>query len=68
MSARSPYVEAYEIKGVWASRRYFVARRLTQAAFLLVFLTQGLQNERLWFRVRFMLSVRGHGFPMWPNA
>ena len=39
MSARSPYAEAYELKGVWASRRYFALRRLAQAAFLLVFLT-----------------------------
>ena len=39
MSARSPYTEAYELKGVWASRRYFALRRLAQAAFLLVFLT-----------------------------
>lgn len=39
MSARSPYAEAYELKGVWASRRYFILRRIAQAGFLLAFLT-----------------------------
>lgn len=39
MSARSPYLEAREMKGRWRSSRYFVARRAAQAAFLIVFLT-----------------------------
>ncbi len=39
MSARSPYAEAYQEKGVLASRRFFIARRLSQAIFLIVFLT-----------------------------
>ena len=39
MSARSPYAEAYQERGVLASRRFFVARRLSQAIFLIVFLT-----------------------------
>ncbi len=39
MSARAPYIEAREIKGRWLSIRTLVLRRLTQAAFVLVFLT-----------------------------
>ncbi len=39
MSARFPYAEAYAEKGVFASRRYFLARRFSQAMFLIVFLS-----------------------------
>ncbi|MFV0279412.1 MAG: quinol dehydrogenase ferredoxin subunit NapH, partial [Rhodoblastus sp.] len=39
MSARSPYREAYAAKGVFASRRFFLARRFAQFIFLAVFLT-----------------------------
>ena len=56
MSARSPYAEAYELKGVLASRRYFLLRRIAQAAFLLVFLTGP------WFALWIAIGAGGRWF------